>query len=74
MEVPGLPDPPVGLPEFALAVGLGSGAKSLLARGHSSGRCVSGEMGLWPRPLGCAQFPTQLGRQRALTDVSVHAS
>lgn len=36
--------------------------------------CVWVEMGLWPRSLGCAQFPTHVGRQRALTDVSVHAS
>ena len=73
MEVPGLPGPQVGLPEFALVVGLDPEPRPFQPGEHSSVRAAGGE-GLWPRSLCCAQFPTHGGRQRALTDVSVHVS
>lgn len=75
MEVPGLPDPPVGLPEFALAVGLGLGLEPSPSwpGGHSSA-CVCG----WRWASGLAHWavpsspPMWAGRGHSQMSACMH--
>ena len=55
MEVPGLPDPPVGLPEFALVMGLGLKPSPSWPGEHSSA-CVCGWR--WASGLGRCAVPS----------------
>lgn len=62
MEVPGLPDPPVGLPEFALAVGLGLEPSPSWPGGQSSACvCVGGD-GPLASLTGLCPVPHQRGQ------------